>query len=190
MFILKYMYMYIDVCISYMSWHTCQYNIVMSVVKRASCSGEREGEERGGPKGGGRERRERDGDSRDSGGQKRYSGNAWSRGRPRISSGDGPLQMKKYEEPQMPVSLNINDLKCSANLLLSLSVFLSVFLSLSLSLSLSPPHTHTPQTFSQPSRFAALQQDTEDVEDNDPLPSEEEVKGQKTEVDPSLRRDD
>ena len=89
MFILKYMYMYIHVCISYMSWHTCQYNnIVMSVVKRASCSGEREGEERGGPKGGGRERRERDGDSRDGGGQKRYSGNAWSRGRPRISSGD------------------------------------------------------------------------------------------------------
>ena len=158
---------------------------MMSVVKRASCSGEREGEERGGPKGGGRERRERDGDSRDGGGQKRYSGNTWSRGRPRISSGDGPLQMKKYEEPQMPVSLNINDLKCSAILLLSLS-----FLSLSLSLSLSLLHTHTPQTFSQPSRFAALQQDTEDVEDNDPLPSEGEVKGQKAEVDPSLRRDD
>ena len=131
------MYMYIHVCISYMSWHTCQYNIVMSVVKRASSSGEREGEERGGPKGGGRERRERDGDSRDGGGQKRYSGNAWSRGRPRISSGDGPPQMKKYEEPQMPVSLNINDLKCSANLLLSLS------------LSLSSIHTHHRRLASQ-----------------------------------------
>ena len=57
-----------------MSWYTCQYNIAMSVVKRASCSGKRKGEERGSQRRGGRERRERDG-----GGQKIYSGNAWSR---------------------------------------------------------------------------------------------------------------
>ena len=68
-------------------------------------SGERDGEERGGPRGGGRGVRERDGESKDSGGQrKQHSGNAWSKGRPRIPSSDAPPQMKKYEEPQLPVS--------------------------------------------------------------------------------------
>lgn len=70
------------------------------------CTGDRDGEERGGPRGGGRGTREREGESRDGGGQKRHSGNAWSKGRPRIPSTDAPPQMKKFEEPQMPVSQN------------------------------------------------------------------------------------
>ena len=53
-----------------------------------------------------------------------------------------------------------------------------------ISLSLTPlPHTHSLQTFSQPSRFASLQQDAEDVDDNEFLPSDE-VKGQGSEVEP------
>ena len=70
-------------------------------------TGERDGEDRGGgPRGGGRGSRDRDGDGRDGGGQrKQHSGNAWSKGRPRISSSDGPPQMKKFEEPQVPVSV-------------------------------------------------------------------------------------
>ena len=52
--------------------------------------------------------RDRDGDGRDGGGQrKQHSGNAWSKGRPRISSSDGPPQMKKFEEPQVPVSVEL-----------------------------------------------------------------------------------
>ena len=77
--------------------------------------GERDGEERGGPRGGGggggRGAKEREGESRDSGGQRRQrggggggGGNAWSKGRPRILSNEGPSQMKKFEEPQAPVS--------------------------------------------------------------------------------------
>jgi hypothetical protein len=58
--------------------------------------GDREGDDRGGPRGRGRER---DGESKDS--RRQPTGNAWSKGRPRILSNDGP---KKYEEPQIPVS--------------------------------------------------------------------------------------
>ena len=62
--------------------------------------GDREGDERGGPRGRGRD--SRDGDNKDS--RRQPTGNAWSKGRPRILSNDGQPQMKKYEEPQMPVS--------------------------------------------------------------------------------------
>ena len=70
-----------------------------------TCSGDREGEERSGPRVG-RGTKERDGESKDGGGQRKHVGNAWSKGKPRILSNDGPPQMKKYEEPQMPVSLS------------------------------------------------------------------------------------
>ena len=157
-----------------MSWHTCQYNIVMSVVKRASCSGKRKGGERGGPKRGGRERRERDGDSRDDVGQKIYSSNAcmvmkkttyikWRRT-------TANKEVRGATDACDPMCLNINDLKCSANSLsLSLYIYIYIYIYI-LYYSSAPLHTHTLQTFSQPTRFAALQQNAEDFEDNDSLP--------------------
>ena len=66
-------------------------------------TGDREGDDRGGPRGRGRDRdRDRDGESKDT--RRQPTGNAWSKGRPRILSNEGQPQMKKYEEPQMPVS--------------------------------------------------------------------------------------
>ena len=76
--------------------------------KNITYSGDRDGEEKGGPRGGGRGTRDRDGESKDSGRQRKHSGNAWSKGRPRIPSGDTQSQMKKYEEPQIPVSFCVN----------------------------------------------------------------------------------
>ena len=67
-------------------------------------SGERDGEEKGGSRGASRGTRDRDGESKDGGGQRKHSGNAWSKGRPRIPSSDAQPQMKKYEELQVPVS--------------------------------------------------------------------------------------
>ena len=79
----------------------------MAIVQRLYMSeflstGDKEGDERAGPRGRGRDR---DGESKES--RRQPTGNAWSKGRPRILSNEGPPAMKKYEEPQMPVSLSL-----------------------------------------------------------------------------------
>ena len=63
--------------------------------------GDREGDERGGSRGRGRDRDQ--GETKEN--RRQTAGNAWSKGRPRILSNSGPSQMKKYEEPQLPVSV-------------------------------------------------------------------------------------